>query len=57
MKYRGFVKDLYFTCRMPPFEQDAMGDVFNGDTRQLLYNAIVIAREAELPLSATFNNI
>jgi len=42
---------------MPPFEQDAMGDVFNGDTRQLVFNAIVIARETEIPLSATFNNI
>ena len=51
------MKDLYFTCRMPPFEQDAMGDVFNGDTRQLVFNAIVIARETEIPLSATFNNI
>ena len=56
-KYKPYIKDLYFTCRMPPFEQDAMGDVFNGDTRQLVFNAIVIARETEIPLSATFNNI
>ena len=56
-KYKPYMKDLYFTCRMPPFEQDAMGDVFNGDTRQLVFNAIVIARETEIPLSATFNNI
>ena len=56
-KYKPYIRDLYFTCRMPPFEQDAMGDVFNGDTRQLVFNAIVIARETEIPLSATFNNI
>ena len=23
-----YIFDLYFTCRMPPFTQDAMGDVF-----------------------------
>jgi len=34
-----------------------MGDVFNGDTRQLVFNSVVIARETEIPLSATFNNI
>ena len=56
-KYKPYIRDLYFTCRMPPFTQDAMGDVFNGDTRQLVFNSLVIAREAEIPLSATFNNI
>ena len=34
-----------------------MGDIFAGDTRQLVYNAMVISRETEIPLSATFNNI
>ena len=34
-----------------------MGDIFSGDTRQLVYNAMVISRETEIPLSATFNNI
>lgn len=56
-KYKPYIRDLYFTCRMPPFNQDAMGDVFNGDTRQLVFNSVVIARETEIPLSATFNNI
>ena len=34
-KYTAFVKDhadyiydIYFTCRIPPFIQDAMGDIF-----------------------------
>ncbi|MGY8866684.1 MAG: hypothetical protein ACKVJK_13810, partial [Methylophagaceae bacterium] len=26
------IYDLYFTCRMPPFMQDAMGDVFEDVT-------------------------
>ena len=42
---------------MPPFEQDAMGDVFNGDTRQLVFNALIVGRESDIPISATFNNI
>ena len=27
-KYKPYIKDLYFTCRMPPFTQDEMGDTF-----------------------------
>ena len=56
-KYKAYIKDLYFTCRMPPFVQDAMGDVFAGDISQLVFNSIVISRETEIPISATFNNI
>ena len=56
-KYKPYIKDLYFTCRMPPFTQDAMGDVFAGDISQLVFNSLVISRETEIPISATFNNI
>ena len=57
-KYKDYIYDLYFTCRMPPFDQDSMGDVFQGDTRQLFYNAQAISEDAGgIPLSATFNNI
>jgi len=56
-QYKDYIYDLYFTCRMPPFEQDSMGDVFQGDVRQLFYNAQAIAEDSGLPLSATFNNI
>ncbi len=56
-KYKVYIKDLYFTCRMPPFTQDAMGDVFAGDISQLVFNSLVISRETEIPISATFNNI
>ena len=56
-KYKPYIKDLYFTCRMPPFTQDAMGDTFAGDLSQLVFNALVISRETEIPISATFNNI
>ena len=56
-KYKAYIKDLYFTCRMPPFTQDAMGDVFAGDISQLVFNSLVISRETEIPISATFNNI
>jgi hypothetical protein len=56
-KYKPYIKDLYFTCRMPPFTQDAMGDVFAGDISQLVFNSLVISRETDIPISATFNNI
>ena len=57
-RYKDYIYDLYFTCRMPPFEQDSMGDVFQGDVRQLFYNAQAISEDAGgIPLSATFNNI
>ena len=26
--HKDYIYDVYFTCRMPPFLQDAMGDVF-----------------------------
>ena len=56
-KHKEYIVDLYFTCRMPPFNQDAMGDVFQGDPVQLFYNAYAIHKETGIPLSATFNNI
>lgn len=56
--YKDYIYDLYFTCRMPPFVQDAMGDVFNGrpDHLSILDNAINISKDTSIPLSATFNN-
>lgn len=54
-----YIRDLYFTCRIPPFTQDAMGDVY---TEPEMYhattlNALKIADLSDIPLSATFNNI
>jgi len=42
---------------MPPFEQDAMGDVIDGDIRETTLNALYISEKTGIPLSATFNNI
>ena len=44
---------------MPPFAQDAMGDVFRSETdaQQVAINALVIGEKTGIPLSATFNNI
>jgi len=57
LKYKNNIFDLYFTCRMPPFLQDAMGDTFTEDVRATTYNAIYISEQTGIPLSATFNNI
>jgi hypothetical protein len=54
-----YIRDLYFTCRIPPFMQDAMGDVYEDPDmyEATTINALQVASMADLPLSATFNNI
>ena len=57
-KYKHLIYDVYFTSRIPPFTQDAMGDVFNETQFNLLNeNAFIIPKITGVPLSATFNNI
>ena len=52
------IYDLYFTCRIEPFGQDAMGDIFVKDpTRGTTINALWISEQTGIPLSATFNNM
>ena len=55
-EYREYILDLYFTCRIPPFDQDAMGDTFLSP-EALTESACYISNESDIPLSATFNNI
>ena len=55
-KYRDYIFDLYFTCRIPPFMQDAMGDCFR--INELVgTSAMYISSQTDIPLSATFNNL
>ena len=56
-EHKEYIYDIYFTCRMPPFTQDAMGDVIDGDIRETTLNALFVSQETGVPLSATFNNI
>ena len=44
---------------MPPFTQDAMGDVFRSEqsAKDAAKNSLYIAQETGIPLSATFNNL
>ncbi len=57
-KNRSLIYDVYFTSRIAPFSQDAMGDVFKDyQWSSLIDNALVIQNELGIPLSATFNNI
>jgi len=57
-EHKDYIYDIYFTCRMPPFMQDAMGDVFmtEEDHFGALDNAIGLSKSTGIPLSATFNN-
>ena len=55
-EYKEYILDLYFTCRIPPFDQDAMGDCFTVN-EALIESACYISNQSDIPLSATFNNI
>ena len=55
-EYREYIFDLYFTCRIPPFTQDAMGDCFM-ENDVVGRSALYISHETDIPLSATFNNL
>ena len=57
-KYKHLIYDVYFTSRIPPFTQDAMGDIFTENQFDLINeNAFIIPKMTGVPLSATFNNI
>jgi hypothetical protein len=58
-EYKPFIYDFYFTCRVDPFLQDAMGDVFAGgeeDHNYLIELALNIQSETGVTASAVFNN-
>lgn len=53
------IYDIYFTCRIAPFLQDAMGDIFiqTEDNLFAIETALHIQKETGIPVSATFNNL
>lgn len=57
--YKEYISDLYFTCRIPPFTQDAMGDIFTSedDSQFMIDTALHIQKETGVTISATCNNI
>ena len=58
-EYKQHIYDFYFTCRIPPFTQDAMGDVFEGqeeDYDYLINLALYVQSETGVLASAVFNN-
>jgi len=58
-KQKQYIYDFYFTCRIPPFTQDAMGDVFVGEKEDydyLINLALHIQSETGIIASAVFNN-
>jgi predicted O-methyltransferase YrrM len=59
-QYKDYIYDIYFTSRIAPFNQDAMGDVFimeEESNRSAIDAALFIQRTTGIPVSATFNNI
>lgn len=59
LAYKEYIYDVYFTSRIPPFMQDAMGDtfVFQEDYQYAIDQAMFIQENLGIPVSATFNNI
>jgi hypothetical protein len=56
--YKDYIYDIYFTSRVPPFIQDAMGDVYDQEQAlDLIKNSLIFQDVLGIPLSATFNNI
>jgi len=57
-EYKDWIADIYFTSRIAPFNQDAMGDIFviEEDRQNLIENALNIQAHLGIPVSATFNN-
>lgn len=59
VKYKHLIYDIYFTSRIAPFKQDAMGDVFviQEDHAYAIQVALQIQQFTGVPVCATFNNI
>lgn len=57
--HKSLIYDLYFTCRIPPFTQDAMGDIIvvEEHIHSTIHTALHIQRTLGITVSATFNNI
>ena len=59
-QYRDYIYDVYFTSRIAPFSQDAMGDVFilhEESALDCINAALHIQNTLGITVSATFNNI
>lgn len=59
-QYQDWIYDIYFTSRIAPFDQDAMGDVFvlhQEAAISCIESALHIQNNLGIPVSATFNNI
>lgn len=59
-EYKDYIYDVYFTSRIAPFSQDAMGDVFilhEESSLSCIDAALHIQNVLGIKVSATFNNI
>ena len=60
LECKDYIYDFYFTCRIAPFLQDAMGDIFIDPTEDHKYLndlALAIQEHTGVTASAVFNNI
>jgi predicted O-methyltransferase YrrM len=59
LAHKDYIRDVYFTSRIRPFVQDAMGDIFIKEEyhKDVIEAALFIQDNLGIPVSATFNNI
>lgn len=59
LAHKDYIRDVYFTSRIRPFVQDAMGDIFIKEEyhKDVIEAALFIQDNIGIPVSATFNNI
>lgn len=57
IKNKDWIVDVFCTCRVPPFLQDAMGATFKEEQLvQMFQNALALQEKTGVRVSATFNN-
>ncbi len=57
-KYRDVIDSVYFTCRIPPFLQDSMGAVVDGQAEhvKLIKQGLYVQEKSGVPAVAVFNS-
>jgi hypothetical protein len=58
IRNKDYIFDFYFTCRIAPFNQDAMGDTFieEDSTQRAIETALYVQEVTGVKASAVFNN-
>ena len=45
-EHKDWIYDIYFTCRIPPFTQDAMGSIIDDNDRNSVFENAMMIQES-----------